>query len=295
MKLPARWRVGACSHAGSVRTANEDDYLLAAAGPAGPLFVGVADGMGGLAGGAEASRTVLRAIASEALDASAGDASVARLQRGFAVASRKVADAGAAVPALADMGTTATTLLLCDDRAVVGHIGDTRLYRLRDDHCEQLSQDHAARAPENLLTRCIGAGRVDAVADHAEFDVRQGDRFVLISDGVWCVVDDALLARLAGRRDPREAAEALVQQALAQGGPDNATAVVVEAVAAGGDAEVDLPRDERPDDRSLWPRASALPSPIVPWALLVIGTLLLAVAALRAIGLDAALLATFRG
>lgn len=294
MKLPARWRVGACSHAGSVRTANEDDYLLAAAGPAGPLFVGVADGMGGLAGGAEASRTALRAIAGEALDASAGDAPLARLQRGFAVASRKVADAGAAVPALVDMGTTATTLLLGDDRAVVGHIGDTRLYRLRAERCERLSEDHAARAPENLLTRCIGAGRAEAAADHAELEVQPGDRFVLVSDGVWSVVDDAALARLAARRDPREAAEALVRQALANGGPDNATAVVVEAGAAAGVAEVDLPRDERPDDRSLWPRAAALPSATAPFALLAVGALLLAVAALRALGLDAAMLATFR-
>lgn len=295
MKLPARWRVGACSHAGSVRTANEDDYLLAAAGAAGPLFVGVADGMGGLAGGAEASRTALRAIAGEALDASAGDALLARLQRGFAVASRKVADAGAAVPALRGMGTTATTLLLGDDRAVVGHIGDTRLYRLRADRCERLSEDHAARAPENLLTRCIGAGRADAAADHAELEVRPGDRFVLVSDGVWSVVDDAALARLAARRDPREAAEALVRQALAQGGPDNATAVVVEAGDAAGVADVDLPRDERPDDRSLWPRAAALPSASAPWALLAVGALLLAVAALRAFGLDVAAMATFRG
>lgn len=295
MKLPARWRVGACSHAGSVRTANEDDYLLAAAGAAGPLFVGVADGMGGLAGGAEASRTALRAIAGEALDASAGDALLARLQRGFAVASRKVADAGAAVPALRGMGTTATTLLLGDDRAVVGHIGDTRLYRLRADRCERLSEDHAARAPENLLTRCIGAGRADAAADHAELEVRPGDRFVLVSDGVWSVVDDAALARLAARRDPREAAEALVRQALAQGGPDNATAVVVEAGDAAGVVDVDLPRDERPDDRSLWPRAAALPSASAPWALLAVGALLLAVAALRAFGLDVAAMATFRG
>ena len=298
MKLPARWRVGACSHAGSVRTANEDDYLLATAGADGPLFVGIADGMGGHAGGAEASRTALRAIAGEALDAGRNDAPAVRLQRGFVVAGRKVADAGAAVPALRGMGTTATTLLLAGNRAVVGHVGDTRLYRLRADRCERLTEDHAARAPENLLTRCIGAGRAEVAADHAEVEVQPGDRFVLVSDGVWSVVDDAALARLAARREPREAAEALVRQALALGGPDNATAVVVEAGAddgVGGMAEVDLPRDERPEDRSLWPRAAALPSVAAPWAMLAVGASLLAVAALRALGLDAALLAMFRG
>ena len=119
-----------------------------------------------------------------------------------------------------------------------------------------------------------------------------------MTDGVWSVVDDLMLARLAARRDPRAAAEALVRQALAQGGPDNATAVVVEAGAAdaaGGAAEVDLPREERPDDRSLWPRAAALPSAAGPWLLLAVGALLVAVAALRVLGVDAALAATFRG
>lgn len=295
MKLPARWRVGACSHAGTVRTANEDDYLLAAAGPDGPLFVGIADGMGGLAGGAEASRTALRAIAGEALDGGVDAPLPERLQRGFAAAARKVADAGEAVPALRGMGTTATALALTGDRAVVGHVGDTRLYRLRDDRLERLTEDHAVRAPENLLTRCIGAGRAEVAADHSEHDVRPADRFVLVSDGVWSVVDDATLARLAARGEPREAAEALVRQALASGGPDNATALVVEADPAVGATEVDLPRDERPDDRSSWPRAAALPSAVARWALLAIGLALLSYAGLRALGLDAVVAAPFRG
>lgn len=295
MMLPSRFRAGACSHAGSVRAANEDDYLLACAGGDGPFFVGVADGMGGHAGGAEASRTALRAIAAEALIG--GDAAPARLQRGFAAAARKVADASAAVPALRGMGTTATTVCFDGGAAVVGHVGDSRLYRVRDDRCERLTEDHAAPAPENLLTRCIGAGREEVAADLATHEVAPGDRFVLVSDGVWNVVPEATLARLAARREPQEAAEALVRQALALGGPDNATAVVVDARAdgaAGAMTLVDLPRDERPDDRSLWPRAAALPSPAAPWALLAVGVALLAFAALRALGVDATS-AMFRG
>lgn len=295
MMLPSRFRVGACSHAGSVRTANEDDYLLAAAGGDGPFFVGVADGMGGHAGGAEASRTALRAIAAEAI---VGDEPAeARLRRGFAAASRKVADASAAVPALRGMGTTATTVCFDGGAAAIGHVGDTRLYRVRADRCERLTVDHAAPAPENLLTRCIGGGLADVAADVATHAVEPGDRFVLVSDGVWNVVAEAALARLAARRDPQEAAEALVRQALALGGPDNATAVVVDARAdgePGATTLVELPRDERPDDRSLWPRAAALPSPAAPWALVAAGVALLAFAALRALGVDV-VSAMFRG
>jgi serine/threonine protein phosphatase PrpC len=295
MMLPARFRVGVCSHAGAVRTANEDDYLIACAGGVGPFFVGVADGMGGHAGGAEASRTALRAIAAEAL--AGGDDATARMQRGFAAAARRIADASAVVPALRGMGTTATAVCFDGDAVAVGHVGDSRLYRVRDDRCERLTEDHAAPAPENLLTRCIGGGRDDVAADVAVHDVAPGDRFVLVSDGVWNVVPEATLARLAARREPQEAAEELVRQALALGGPDNATAVVVEAragAAPGAMTLVDLPRDERPDDRSLWPRAAALPSPAAPWALLAAGVALLAFAALRALGVDVAT-AMFRG
>ncbi|MFN9334518.1 MAG: hypothetical protein ACK6D1_18160, partial [Planctomycetota bacterium] len=95
-----------------------------------------------------------------------------------------------------------------------------------------------------------------------------------------------VLLRLAGRGEAAAVAEALVAHALAAGSADNATAVVVDVAepAASGFRDAELPRDERPDDRSLWPRAGRLPGTASAWALLVAGALLLALAALRAAG-----------
>lgn len=296
MRAPDRYRIGVCSHAGVVRSANEDDYLLASAAAPDFLFAGVADGMGGLAGGAEASRTALRAIAAEALEAAGGGEVAAAVRAGFAAAARRVAETSATVPALRDMGTTATVLCLAGDVAHVGHVGDTRLYRARDGAFERLTQDHAVREPDNRLTRCIGAGRRDVAADQLAVPIAPGDRFVLLSDGVWSALGDGALQRLAVRGDAAAAAEALVAQALAHGSTDNATAVVVDVAAGvGGFAVVELPRDERPDDRSLWPRAGRLPGLAPAWALLGVGALLLLHAALVAAGVGGGLLALLPG
>jgi serine/threonine protein phosphatase PrpC len=290
MKVPARFRVGVCSHAGLVRSVNEDDYLLASAASPDFLFAGVADGMGGLAGGAEASRTALRAIAAEILESAAGGDVAAAVAAGFAAAARRVAETSATVPALREMGTTATVLCVRGDSAHVGHVGDSRLYRLRAGAIERLTQDHVVRAPDNRLSRCIGAGRSEVQVDQVASPTAAGDRFVLLSDGAWGALADGVVLRLAGRGDAGAAAEALVAHALAAGSSDNATAVVVDVAAAAADAAGDgfatvaLPRDERPDDRSLWPRAGRLPGTAAAWALLAAGALLALHAALRAAG-----------
>lgn len=297
MKVPANLRVGVCSHTGLVRTGNEDDYLLGALPTPGPFFAAVADGMGGLAGGAEASRTALRAAATVVLDAGNKAAVGERLRAGFAAAGQRVFDASQAFPALRDMGTTLTAMCLSEDRAIVGHVGDTRLYRLRDGALETLTVDHAVREPDNLLTRCIGAGQATVDADLAEFPLAAGDRFVLVSDGVWGVLPEASFARLAARGQAEAAAEALVAEALALGGPDNATAVVVDVVDVRQSPahEVPLAREERPGERAAWPRPTSLRSPAWPWLLWLVGALLLTHAVLRRSGVDDGLLAPFLG
>lgn len=297
MKTPAHVRVGVCSHTGLVRASNEDDYLLASLPAPGPFFAGVADGMGGLAGGAEASRTALRAAATCVLDGGSKVPLPQRVLEGFAAAGRRVADASHAVPALRDMGTTLTVLCLHDGQAIVGHVGDTRLYRIRAGHVEILTTDHAVREPDNLLTRCIGAGHAAVEADHAAFPAAPGDRFVLVSDGVWSVLSEAVFQRLATKEAAQAAAEALVAEALSQGGPDNATAVVVDVVAAAAKDVVawELPRGERPDDRVLWPRAHSLRPPLWPWLLWCAGAVLVGHAVLRWCGLPRGVLTPFGG
>ncbi|MCK5943534.1 MAG: serine/threonine-protein phosphatase [Planctomycetes bacterium] len=300
MKVPAGLRVGVCSHTGLVRGANEDDYLLATPPRvAGAAFVAaVADGMGGAAGGAEASRTALRALAATLLDDGGdGDGSGDgrrdggvddRMMAGFQQANARVFEAAAAVPALRDMGTTLTALWLGDGQGVLGHIGDSRLYRVRGDTCEVVTEDHAVKSGESLLTRCIGGGQLECEPEHGRFKVVAGDRFVLCTDGVWNVVAPELFAATAAERDPQLAAERLVRRALDQGGPDNATAVVLDVIdpRLADNEDVELPRHERPDARSLWPEAGSLRPPVWPWLLLLLALLVLTWSALRWFGVD---------
>ncbi|MGC6489529.1 MAG: PP2C family protein-serine/threonine phosphatase [Planctomycetota bacterium] len=288
MKIPEGLRVGVCSHTGLVRGANEDDYLLATP----PLVEGaafvaaVADGMGGAAGGAEASRTALRALGAALLD---GDGDVS-MRDGFARASARVLESAAAVPALRDMGTTLTALYLDDGVGVVGHVGDSRIYRLRADTLEAVTTDHSLKQGESLLTRCIGGGQTAWEPDTERLEVLGGDRFVLCTDGVWNVVGEAAFAAIAAAREPQRVAERLVRAALDAGGPDNATAVVVDVVdpRRSANLEADLPRHERPGVRALWPAARSLRAPVWPWLLLLAALGLLLWSGLRIAGVDPA-------
>jgi protein phosphatase len=291
VKLPQAYDVGAATHTGWVRANNEDDFLIGSLpAPAdGPLVCAIADGMGGAAGGAEASRLALRALAASVLDGASESPVDQRFRAGFAAACTRVFEEASSVPALRDMGTTLTALCLLDGSVRIGHVGDTRVYRCRGGSCEQLTVDHAARERDNLLLRCIGGGQRTCEVDHQELAVQAGDRFVLVTDGVWSAVPPAVLEKLCGRGQPQAVAEALVAAALEAGGPDNATAVVVEVVdpGAGQRRDVDLPREERPSSRDLWPRPTSLRAPLWPWLLWAAALLLLGSAALRWWGIDA--------
>lgn len=286
MNVPEAFNLGSASHTGHVRFNNEDDYLLGALlPPTGDLLLcAVADGMGGAAGGAEASRTALRALGSAVLDGATGESIDQRLHQGFRSAATRVFEQAEAVPALADMGTTLTALCLSPGHAAIGHVGDSRLYRIRPDAAEALTVDHAVRAPENLLTRCIGGGQAVCEPDFEVIETRAGDRFVLMTDGVWSVLESEDVGRIARREDPQQAAESLVAAALRAGGPDNATAVVVDVLSESASAqrrELELDREERPDARSVWPRPRSLRPPVWPWLVLTAAILLGTLAALR--------------
>lgn len=271
MKLPAGLAIGVCSHTGLVRGANEDDYLLATPVGDEPSFIAaIADGMGGTAGGAEASRTALRALGTTLLDANTHAEVGKRMRTGFHAANARVFESAAAVPALRDMGTTMTALWLDPSGGVFGHVGDSRLYRLRGEVCTALTTDHAVKEGESLLTRCIGGGQAACDPDEARIDVEAGDRFILCTDGVWNVAPPEEFAEIVGGRDAQETAERLIKCALAAGGRDNATALVVDVLdpVLAGSVEIDLPRHERPDARSLWPSAVSLRPAI--WSVLVL-------------------------
>jgi serine/threonine protein phosphatase PrpC len=286
VNLPRAYSVGVATHTGWVRVNNEDDYLIAGAPVAAKetVLCAIADGMGGAAGGAEASRLGLRALGVALFDAASAAPLERRIATGFAAAASRVFEEAANVPALRGMGTTMSALCLQDGLAHIGHVGDTRIYRLRDDACVQLTTDHAARQPDNLLTRCIGGGHATCEVDQSSLELRPGDRFLLASDGVWSTVPGEMLGKVLARGAPQAAADALVALALRAGGPDNATAMVVEVVDPAAVAEsraVDLPRDERPGMRDLWPRPGSLRAPLWPWLLWSVAAALFGAALLR--------------
>lgn len=274
MKVPRRFQVGVATHTGVVRSTNEDDYLLLAPPNGQPclLFAAVADGMGGVTGGAEASRSGLRGFASGLLAAKPGDLDAA-VRRAFDTACRRVHEQARAVPALRDMGTTLTAIAFGPETAVLGHIGDSRAFRLRGTRLEQLTTDHASREQQNRLLRVIGGGQAAEVPDLEVLELAAGDRFLLCSDGVWTTVPDARMIEVLARQDAQAAAERLVQSAISAGGPDNATAVVVHILAPTADeqpVDVALPSEESSRAAELSRQARSAQRQVVPWILLLL-------------------------
>lgn len=238
-------RAAARTHVGHVRQQNEDSFGCdAQAG----IFC-VADGLGGHAGGAVASRIARDMVMDSRRAAAAGDAELAgQLFRSAAEhAHHELLAHGAAHPRERDLGTTLTALRLLGDTAEILHVGDSRAYRCRSYALEPLTEDHSlvfdllrrgilatreeARAHPscNIVTQCVGGDPDAPVADLLVVDVVPGDRFLLVTDGLTDLVPEAGIAALCGEHEDTERlADALVEAALAAGGRDNVTVVIVD-------------------------------------------------------------------
>ena len=221
----------ACTHVGK-RQNNEDASCVA---PALGLYA-VADGMGGYEGGEVASRLAVETVEASVRAERDLMEAIARAHRAIALRRRGE---------LAQMGSTCSAILIRDGRAVLGHVGDSRIYRLRDGLLEQLTRDHSlhdelvaqgfaelppkASSPyANVITRALGMNG-EAHPDVTEHPVRAGDVYLLCTDGLD-VIADARIAELLGL-GTYEAATALVAEALDRGARDNVTAVVVRVLA----------------------------------------------------------------
>ncbi len=279
MQLHDDLDIGAASHTGQVRSTNEDDFLVLSPLEAAEVhsrgrLLAVADGMGGVAGGAEASRTAVRSLAAAFLEARADAIPAQRLRLGFAAASRRVRELSQQVPALREMGTTLTAVNLIGSHLVLAHVGDSRCYLMRDGELTQLSTDHAVREPENYLTRCIGGGQEESNPDVAELTIQPGDAVVLLTDGLWNVVAENQMLGILTSQPPQSAADSLLNAANASGGPDNSTVLVVQVRRTDGELgdlrEVELPREERRMRQIVPPPRGSLAPPRWPWLLLVL-------------------------
>ena len=248
------WAVS--SNPGLKRTSNEDSYSTRA--DIG-LFV-VADGMGGHVAGEVASRVAVEAIEAF-IEETAGadknrtwpfpfDPTVSlesnRLRAAFRLANRKIGAAIADSQDLRGMATTASAVLVGPRSASVAHVGDSRVYVLRNSQLDQITHDHswveeqvragtlsptAARQHpwRNVVTRALSGGD-DPEVDVTEVSPQTGERYLLCSDGLFTVVPDSRLAELLGQTDvPLDAiSRGLVQAANEAGGPDNITTLILQ-------------------------------------------------------------------
>jgi PPM family protein phosphatase len=247
LQVRPRVTVAAKTDLGRVRENNEDKFEFflpedeRALASRGMVFL-VCDGMGGHAAGQIASELACKTFIDVYLHHPASDPAAA-MAAGVHAAHRFVADVGRSVPSRRGMGTTLSGLILIQDRAYTVQVGDSRVYRWRSGDLRLLTQDHtwvedmvragAITAEEgethpyrHALTRAIGA-EGDASPDIERHDLREGDRFLICSDGVMNHVSDDEIGRILDAHAPAEAAWKLVGQALLGGGSDNTTVLIV--------------------------------------------------------------------
>lgn len=264
------------THPGRKRRRNEDSFVLDP-----PLFA-VADGMGGAQAGALASRLaagVLRGDESSADGATAEERVAGLIQE----ANRRVHQRATEDEQATGMGTTMTVALVEDDRVVIGHVGDSRAYRIRAGELQQLTEDHSLVAelvrsgrlsPEeadshpqrSVITRALGPDP-DVDVDTFSVPIRPGDVFLLCSDGLTSMVGDNEIVGIVSEHhaDLESAAGALVQAANAAGGDDNITVVCFEIVGAGDAAaqthEAPVVRAAPSDEEDTLDELAEVPAP----------------------------------
>ena len=209
------------------------------------ILVAVADGVSGSDGGREAAEYTVRGLLSDYY-ATPNDWDVpVALDRVLHATNRWLLAQSSAHPERDGMATTLSALSLRHRQYTIAHIGDTRIYLLRDDKFTRLTTDHVWDRPEmrHVLTRAMGLDR-HLNLDYSEGDLQSGDRFLLVSDGVWHPLGDKILAeRLQQCSDPDHAARSLCEAALKAGSQDNVSAVIIEITQL-PDANLKDTRDE---------------------------------------------------
>jgi PPM family protein phosphatase len=248
---------------GRQRETNEDALVLS------PPFFAVADGMGGARAGEVASHLATEAFGSDPDPDSPPEHQLTEIARD---ANRRIYELANQDESRRGMGTTLTAAMVDDRDVSIGHVGDSRAYRLRDGRLEQLTKDHSLVAelertgqisPEaaehhpqrSIITRALGP-EPDVDVDTYTLPGREGDVYLLCSDGLTSMVSDEELASVLRQSDSlQEAADALVRAANQSGGKDNITVVLFS-----------LDEDEAPAGEEAAPSASETIAGSVPAA-----------------------------
>lgn len=227
-------QVGARSDIGRVRRVNEDAYCAL------PGLFAVADGMGGHRAGEVASSLAVDVLTSHPFARKTPEEVQAVIQD----ANRRIYEDAVRQPKYAGMGTTITVALIDGDRLVIGHVGDSRAYLVRQGYLRQLTADHSVvgellrnggltqaeavtHPHRNLLTRALGTSP-EVLVDVVTEQLAGGDILILCTDGLTNLVDDdELIEIVTGHNDPDDAVDRLVALANDRGGIDNVTVVVI--------------------------------------------------------------------
>lgn len=230
----------AVSHVGKVRSNNQDS------GYAGHTLFVVADGMGGHAGGDVASAIATKRVMQVDVDyATAQDAEFA-LQSALIAANSQLAETVFEHAELTGMGTTVSAMIVLENQVAIAHIGDSRIYLLRDGELSQITVDHtfvqrlvdSGRITEqeamvhprrSVLMRVLGDVEASPEVDTIILATVPGDRWLICSDGLSGVVSPAAIANaLSSGASPLEVGNRLIKESLDAGAPDNVTIVVVD-------------------------------------------------------------------
>jgi protein phosphatase len=249
LPVPLTIELSAAVDPGRARSNNEDSVAL----DNDVSLAVLADGMGGYNAGEVASNMATSFIRTELgrwLREAHAHASDAEIRRAMDIcvdnANRAIFNAANSNPQYAGMGTTLVVAVFRESRLLVGHVGDSRAYRLRGGRLQQITRDHsllqeqidaglitpeqaAFSANKNLVTRAVGVEDTVLLETH-QHDVQPGDLYLLCSDGLSDMLDDASIGQLLLAHDALPAAcQALIAAANEAGGKDNISVVLVRA------------------------------------------------------------------
>ena len=244
------------SDVGRQRTSNEDSLLLE------PPFYVVADGMGGARAGEVASKIATEEFGNQPDDELPPERRLETIARS---ANKRIYELAASDESRRGMGTTLTAAMVVGDEVSLGHVGDSRAYRLRDDKLEQITKDHSlvaelertgqisAEAAEHhpqrsIITRALGP-EPDVEVDTYTITGKPGDVYLLCSDGLTGMIsDEEVSSILRGGESLEESADALIRAANQSGGRDNITVVLFRFDEASDDDSDDVEEEPPPDE-----------------------------------------------
>ena len=230
----------AVSHVGKIRANNQDS------GYAGRYLFVVADGMGGHAGGDVASAIAVKRIIDTDREYTSGADAEFALHSALVAANSQLAETVFDHSELTGMGTTVSGMVIVGSTVAIAHIGDSRIYLLRDGELVQMTADHtfvqrlvdsgriteeeaAVHPRRSVLMRVLGDVDATPEIDTALHETKPGDRWLLCSDGLSSYVSEEKIKHaLTSGESAQDAAEKLIKDSLDQGAPDNVTVVLVD-------------------------------------------------------------------